>query len=54
MDLIHKLSKISKFEYKFEEVESNGKFVSEKREWDGIIGQIVDRVSLFNFKDIVF
>lgn len=44
VDLIRKLSKISKFDFTFVEVDANGKYVQEKREWDGIIGHIIDRV----------
>uniref|UniRef100_T1GVU4 Ionotropic glutamate receptor L-glutamate and glycine-binding domain-containing protein n=1 Tax=Megaselia scalaris TaxID=36166 RepID=T1GVU4_MEGSC len=49
VDLIRKLAKISNFEFTFVEADSNGKYMKEKREWDGIIGYIIDRVVLSNF-----
>lgn len=47
VDLIRKLAKISNFEFTFVEADSNGKYMKEKREWDGIIGYIIDRVKHF-------
>lgn len=48
VDFVQKLSELMNFEYDFMIVKGNGKFNPTTQTWDGIIGKLIDHVSLDN------
>lgn len=51
MDLIDEISKLLNFTYRFELVpdKNYGKYDPVKKEWDGIVRHVMDRVSILKF-----